>query len=150
MEGAIGCSYQYVNVRHISISGYSGVSLPLTCSALPYLTHTQDGNVRTVLFLHINTRKILMFLSTKGILLISMLIACMRFTKLCWVEKHINVIMKPTNSPTQRQPNPRNIWLKVAFGPRFPTTNNFSWVGVGLCRKQTTKNPTQSNSPRTP
>ena len=130
MEGAIGCSYQYVNVRHISISGYSGVSLPLTCSALPYLTHTQDGNVRTVLFLHINTRKILMFLSTKGILLISMLIACMRFTKLCWVEKHINVIMKPTNSPTQ--PKKSCCRLKIAFGPLFPTANIFSWVKIGF------------------
>ena len=38
--------------------------------------------------------------------------------------------MKPPNSPTQGQPNPRKIRVKVAFGPRFPTADNFSWVGI--------------------
>ena len=52
------------------------------------------------------------------------------YTELCWVGNHINIIMKPTNSPTQGQPNPRKIRLKVAFGPLFPTANNFSWVGI--------------------
>ena len=37
-----------------------------------------------------------------------------------------------TKSPTQGQPNPRKNRLKVAFGPRFPTVNIFSWVGIGF------------------
>ena len=45
---------------------------------------------------------------------------------------HINIIMKPTNPPTQGQPNPRKIGLKVAFGPLFPTEINFSWVRIGF------------------
>ena len=51
--------------------------------------------------------------------------------------------MKPTNSPTQVQPNPRKNRLKVAFGPLLSTANIFSLVGIGLYRKQTTRNPTQ-------
>ena len=58
--------------------------------------------------------------------------------------------MKPTNSPTPGQPNPRKIRLKVAFGPLFPTANIASWVGSVLHRKQTTGNVTQSNSLQTP
>ena len=27
-------------------------------------------------------------------------VGCLRYTKLCWVGKHVNIIMKPTNSPT--------------------------------------------------
>ena len=38
--------------------------------------------------------------------------------------------MKPTNSPTPGQPNPRKNRLKVAFGPLFPTANTLSWVGI--------------------
>ena len=30
---------------------------------------------------------------------------CKRFTKFSWVGKHVYIIMKPTNSPTQDQPN---------------------------------------------
>ena len=77
-------------------------------------------------------------------------VRCLRFRKLSWVGKHINIIMKATNSPTQGQPNPRTSRLKVAFGPLFPTANNFSWVGIDLHRKQTTRtrNPTQPNSPQ--
>ena len=46
----------------------------------------------------------------------------------------MNIIMKPTKSPTQGQPkpNPRRIRSKVAFGPLFPTANDFSRVGIGL------------------
>ena len=55
---------------------------------------------------------------------------CLRFTKFCWVGKHINIIVKPTNSPIQGRPNPRKIRLKVASGPLFPTANEFSWVGI--------------------
>ena len=79
-----------------------------------------------------------------------LVIECLRYTKLCWVGKQIYNIMKPTRSPTQGQPNPRNIRLKVVFGPLFPTANNFSWIGIGLYRKQTTRNLTQPNPPRTP
>ena len=32
-------------------------------------------------------------------------IGCLRFTKFCWVGKHLNVIMKATNSPAQGHPN---------------------------------------------
>ena len=39
---------------------------------------------------------------------------------------------KPTNSPTQGQPNPRKKRLKVAFGPLFPTAKQF-FVGWNLC-----------------
>ena len=35
------------------------------------------------------------------------------------------IIMKPTNTPTQGQPNPRKIWFKVEFGPLFPTAKHF-------------------------
>ena len=74
-------------------------------------------------------------------------IGCLRFAKFCWVGKHINVIMKPTNSPTQGQPNPRKIGLKVAFGPLFfPQQIVLRGLGIVLYRKQTTRNPTQPNS----
>ena len=51
-------------------------------------------------------------------------------TTLCWVAKHINIIMKPSNSPTQGQPNPRKKRLNLACGPLFPTAIFFSWVGI--------------------
>ena len=61
--------------------------------------------------------------------------------------------MKPTNSPTQGQPNPRKNRLKVAFGPLFPTAKYYfvgwDWFQIGNT-EQTTRNPTQSNSPQTP
>ena len=62
------------------------------------------------------------------------LIGCLRFTKFCWVGKHVSITVKPTNSPTQGQPNPTINGLKMAFGPLFPTaTNNiFSWAGIGF------------------
>ena len=37
------------------------------------------------------------------------LVGCLRYTKFCWVGKNINIFMKPTNAPTQGQPNPRKI-----------------------------------------
>ena len=37
---------------------------------------------------------------------------------------------KPTKSPTQGQPNPSKTRFEVAFGPLFPTANNFSLVGI--------------------
>ena len=57
--------------------------------------------------------------------------------------------MKPTNSPTQGQLNQKKNRSSVAFGPLFPTANDVSWVGIGLYRKQTTRNLTQPNSPQT-
>ena len=74
---------------------------------------------------------------------------CLRYTKFWWVGKHVNIIMKPTNSPTQGQPNPKKNRLKVAFGPFFPTAKYFFlWVGIDLCRKQTARNSTQPNYPK--
>ena len=46
--------------------------------------------------------------------------------------ENINIIMKPTNCPIQGQPNPREIRLKLTFGPIFPTANIFSWVRIGF------------------
>ena len=47
----------------------------------------------------------------------------------------ICIIMKPTNSPTQGQPNPRKNRLRVAFRPFFPTTSNFLGVGIGFIQE---------------
>ena len=49
--------------------------------------------------------------------------------------------MKPSNSPTQGQPNPTKKWLKVGFGPLFPIANSFSWVGIGLMWETDYKKP---------
>ena len=39
-------------------------------------------------------------------------LGCSRLIYFCWVGKHINIIMKPTNSPSQgQQPNPRKFRL---------------------------------------
>ena len=74
-------------------------------------------------------------------------IGCLRFTQFSVGLENIpvTIIMKPTNSSTQGQPNPRKIRLKVACGPLFPTANIISWVGIGLDREQTYKkiNPTK-------
>ena len=40
---------------------------------------------------------------------------CLRYTKLCWVGKDINITMKPRSSPSQGQLNPRKIRVKVAI-----------------------------------
>ena len=68
------------------------------------------------------------------------------------IHSKVNIIMKPTNSPTQGQPNPTKIRLKVAFGPLFPTEMTFRGLGLVLYRKQTSRNllVTQSNSPQPP
>ena len=65
----------------------------------------------------------------------------LRYYKLCWVGKHVNIIMKPTNSPTHGQPNPRKFGLKVAIGPLFPTASIFSWVGIGFTQETDCKKP---------
>ena len=71
---------------------------------------------------------------------------------LCWNGKHINISMKPTNSPTRGQPNPRKNRLKRGIlGHFFPQSNNIPWVGIDfIYRKQTTRNPTKPHSPPTP
>ena len=49
---------------------------------------------------------------------------------LCW--RHINIVMKPTNSPpTPGRPNPRRIRSKVAFGP-FSFHSKLFFVGSGF------------------
>ena len=77
---------------------------------------------------------------------------CLRYTKLCWVGKHIPgiiIIMKPSNSPTQGQPNPRKIGFKVAFWATFfPQRIVFRGLGLVLYRKQTTRNLTRPNYPQ--
>ena len=54
-----------------------------------------------------------------------------RHTKFYWVGKHVNTITKPSNSPTQAQPNPRKIRLKVAFWATFFPQQIF-FRGLGL------------------
>ena len=76
------------------------------------------------------------------------LLGCLRHAKFCSVGKHINIIMKPTNSPTQGQPNPRQNRLKEAFGPLFcvtffPQQIIFRGLGLVLYRNRTTRNLTQ-------
>ena len=68
----------------------------------------------------------------------------LRSTKFCWVGKHTSIIMKPTNSQTQGQPNPRKNRLKVAFGPLFPTASIFSWVGNCFMWETDCKKPNQT------
>ena len=68
------------------------------------------------------------------------------FFKFCWVRKHVSIIMKPTNSPTQGQPNPRKLRLKSGIlGPFIPTATYFfvgwDWFYTWY-RKKTTRNLT--------
>ena len=57
--------------------------------------------------------------------------------------------MKPTNFPTQGQPDPRKNGLTLAFRSLFSTAFYFRGLGFILHRKQTTRNLTQPNSPQT-
>ena len=41
------------------------------------------------------------------------------------LEKHTNIILKRTDSPTQGQPYSKEIWLKVTFGPLFSHSKYF-------------------------
>ena len=59
--------------------------------------------------------------------------------RLGWQQYEIN--MKPSNSPTQGQPNPRKIRSKVTFGPLFPTANYFSGVEIGFTLETDYKKP---------
>ena len=51
--------------------------------------------------------------------------------------------------PSPRPTQPKKKWLRVAFGHFFPQQITFRGLGVIYCRKQTTRNPTQSNSSQT-
>ena len=55
--------------------------------------------------------------------------------------------MKPTNSPTQGPPNPREIRSKVVIGSLFPTAHNFSWVGIGIIKEKDYKKPNPTKFP---
>ena len=72
----------------------------------------------------------------------TLLIGCLRFTRLCWVGKH-----RKHYYENNELPNPRKIKVKVAFGPLFPNSfpQNFFFRGLGLIwyRKQTARQPTQ-------
>ena len=67
-----------------------------------------------------------------------------RFTKLCWVGKRINIVIKPTISPTQGQPNPRKNRWKVAFWATFAHSKYFfvgwDWFHVGNRLQKTQSN----------
>ena len=69
----------------------------------------------------------------------------LRYTKFCWLGKHINISMKATDSPTQGQPNPREKKAKSGHWGTF----SHSKLGLVLQRKQATRNPTQPNSANT-
>ena len=51
--------------------------------------------------------------------------------------------------PNPRPTQPNKIRLKVAFGPLFPTTNQFSWVGIDFIQETGYKkpNPTKFSTP---
>ena len=78
-------------------------------------------------------------------------IGCLRFTNIVLGWKRKNIIMKPKNSPTQGQPNPKKIGAKVAFGPLFSHGKHLSWVGIGFIYETDYKkaNPTKfsTNTP---
>ena len=74
-----------------------------------------------------------------------------RYTKLCWVGKHIDIIIKPTNSPTQGQLNPEKNEVKSGLWATFsPQQIRVRGLGLVLYRKQTTRNLTKTKSPQTP
>ena len=78
------------------------------------------------------------------------LVRCSRFTNFCWVGKHVDVIMKPTNSPTQGQPNSRKkLGQTWHLGSHFFCPQQIFLRGLGsvIYRKQTTRNSTLLSSP---
>ena len=76
---------------------------------------------------------------------------CLRFTKFCWVGQHMNIIMKPMNSPRRGQPNPRKIGQKWHLGHFYPHQIFFWWVGIDFVKEtDNKKSDTKPNSPQTP
>ena len=62
----------------------------------------------------------------------------------CGVGEHIpNIIAKPTNSPTQGQPNPtsKNRLKSGILGHFFPQQIIFSWVGIDFIWETDYKKP---------
>ena len=81
---------------------------------------------------------------------ISITLGCLHFTKFCWVGKHVNIIMKRTNSPQpEANPTQGKLGQKWHLGHFFPQQIIFRGLGLILYRKQATRNPTQPNSPQT-
>ena len=68
--------------------------------------------------------------------------------QIIWVGKHVNAIMKPTNSPPQPK---KKLVQSHTWATFFHTASKFSWVRLALVLdgKQTTRNPTQSDSRQT-
>ena len=69
---------------------------------------------------------------------------CDIYTEFCWGGKHVNITMKPTNSPTQGQPNPRKIRFKSGIlGHFFPQQIFFvgwDWFYMGNSLRETQSN----------
>ena len=75
------------------------------------------------------------------------------------IHIQVNIVMKPTNSPTQGQPNPTSVQfadnlplipsncpkngsvVPRVIGPLFPTADNFSRVGIGVIYETAYKKP---------
>ena len=69
------------------------------------------------------------------------------------IHSKVNIIMKPTNSPTQGQPNPRKTGSKVEFGSHFFSPQQIIFRGLGLIsyRNHTTRKPNPTKfSPKHP
>ena len=60
-------------------------------------------------------------------------------------RKAYEYYVKPTNSPTQGQPNPRKIRLKAAFEPTFSHSRIFLFVGWDRCNTGNGLQETQPN-----
>ena len=74
---------------------------------------------------------------------LSPVLGCLWFTKFCWVGNNMNIIMKPSNSPTQGQPNPKKNQVNNAIWAHlFPQQIIFLGLRLVLYRKQTTTNLT--------
>ena len=56
-------------------------------------------------------------------------IGCLRFTKSCGVGNKSNIIVKRSNSSTQRPTHPKKKYSGATFSPQHDT---FSWVGIGF------------------
>ena len=68
-------------------------------------------------------------------------VGCLRFTKFCWVGKHVILSWNRRTPQPKANPTQEKNRLKVAFGPLFPQQIFFRGLGMVLCRKQTTRNP---------
>ena len=53
---------------------------------------------------------------------------CLGLENICRQQYETDELPNPTPTPTQK----KRTRQKVAFGPLFPTANNFTWVGIGF------------------